>query len=282
MSEFESSNIFEQMASNQLDAVKQRLADMPVEEINTAEMNGFNLIHVAIISDNPEMLKEVLKYNVDVNKKEINQGGTPLHIAAEAEPNTALEFAQLLIDADANINEIDNNNTTSLMKAAFAGNTALVRLLVEKKADVQHLKCSSRGPGAIHTALEYNFPEIVTILVENDVDVNVSDLEGRSPLMLGASFDAVAACEELLKSKKVDINKQADDNEEYGYGFTALHFAVNQGAVGVTKLLLAHGIDVSIKEGTRNLTAVEFLDQIDDDVVSADVKEQLRELFMDC
>lgn len=100
--------------------------------------------------------------------------------------------------------------------------------------------------------------------------------------MLGASFDAVAACEELLKSKKVDINKQADDNEEYGYGFTALHFAVNQGAVGVTKLLLAHGIDVSIKEGTRNLTAVEFLDQIDDDVVSADVKEQLRELFMDC
>lgn len=128
MSEFESSNIFEQMASNQLDAVKQRLADMPVEEINTAEMNGFNLIHVAIISDNPEMLKEVLKYNVDVNKKEINQGSTPLHIAAEGEPNTALEFAQLLIDADANINEIDNNNTTSLMKAAFAGNTALVRL----------------------------------------------------------------------------------------------------------------------------------------------------------
>lgn len=291
MSAFESSevdgtesntSVFELMEDNQLEVCKEKLASMSVEEINNNEMNGMNLVHVALISNNPEMLKEVLKYNVDVDKKEMNTGSTPLMIAIESEDSVALEFAQILIDAHADVNIADNGNTTPLMKATGFGKTELVRLLIANKADVNALKCGSRGPSALHVALEYNFPEIVSMLLENGADVNVSDLFGRSPLMLGACFDAVGAVEELLKSKNVEINKQGDDGDEYGYGFTALHFAVNQGAVGVTKLLIAHGIDISIKENSRDVTAVEMIDQVDDDVVPAEVKEQLKALFIDC
>jgi ankyrin repeat protein len=277
-----SASIFELMEGNQLEACKEKLASMSVEEINNNEMNGMYLVHVALISNNPEMLKEVLKYNVGVDKKEMNMGSTPLMIAIESEDSLALEFAQILIDAHADVNIADNGNTTPLMKATGFGKTELVRLLIANKADVTALKCGSRGPSALHFALEYNFPEIVSMLLENGADVNVSDLYGRSPLMLGACFDAVGAVEELLKSKSVKINKQGDDGDEYGYGFTALHFAVNQGAVGVTKLLIAHGIDITIKESSRDVTAVEMIDQVDDDVVPAEVKEQLKALFIDC
>jgi len=90
------------------------------------------------------------------NKAQIDHiGWTPLHYACA---KGHLDVASLLISNGANVNSLSLGGTTPLMMAVQSGNELLVKLLLDKGADLQ-LR-NAEGVSAIDIADIYNKPTI--------------------------------------------------------------------------------------------------------------------------
>ena len=147
-----------------------------------ATESGTTALHTAAINARADIADTLIAFGVDVNSHHF-LWGTPLHCACS-------EIAAELIAADSDEPEMDldssldkrlENTTHSLLAkvdelvtgSLFAGlqkkvsgkRLALVKMLVEKKADVNAWR--ARGISVLHDALERDDPELVDFLVAN-------------------------------------------------------------------------------------------------------------------
>ncbi|KAJ6524900.1 ankyrin repeat-containing domain protein [Mycena vulgaris] len=99
----------------------------------------------------------------------IDKFGTVLHAACREDD---LERVTMLLDHGANVNiqHEDQLYGTPLQTASYWGHAGVVRLLIEKGADVND-KGGKYGT-ALHTASHTGRAEIVKLLLENGADVN--------------------------------------------------------------------------------------------------------------
>ena len=89
-------------------------------------------IHTAVVSGNVEALKQHVAAGTNINEKDPYGGSSPL-ISAALFGKT--EMAKILIDAGADVNQINNDGSTALHTAAFFCRPEIVKLLLDKKAD---------------------------------------------------------------------------------------------------------------------------------------------------
>jgi ankyrin repeat protein len=89
-------------------------------------------IHTAVLTENAEALKQHIAAGTDINEKDPFGGSSPL-ITASLFGKT--EMAKLLIDAGADVNFQNNDESTALHVAAFFCRPDVVKLLLEKGAD---------------------------------------------------------------------------------------------------------------------------------------------------
>jgi len=90
-----------------------------------------HLLTNAIDHNNIECIKLLLKYNVDVNLKNIYQE-TPLIYSYKYYP----ESIKLLLEHNANPNICNYNGSTILMMAVADNNNSIVELLLKYKVDI--------------------------------------------------------------------------------------------------------------------------------------------------
>ncbi len=89
-------------------------------------------IQTAILSDKLDIVKQHIAAGTDINKKEQMSGSTPL-ISAATFGKTAIVKA--LIDAKADLSIKNNEGATALHTAAFFCRVEIVQLLLDAKAD---------------------------------------------------------------------------------------------------------------------------------------------------
>lgn len=89
-------------------------------------------IQTAILSDKLDIVKQHIEAGTDINKKEQMSGSTPL-ISAATFGKTAIVKA--LIDAKADLSIKNNEGATALHTAAFFCRVEIVQLLLDAKAD---------------------------------------------------------------------------------------------------------------------------------------------------
>jgi len=77
---------------------------------------------------------------------------------------------------------LDSKGITCLAYAIGANRTGVVKLLLEKKADVK--KCDAKGGTGLHYAAAYGRKELASFLVDSGVSVNAANDAGLSPLAL--------------------------------------------------------------------------------------------------
>ena len=171
------------------------------------------------------------------------------------------------------------NNMTPLMIAAEKGNKDIVRYLLENRASVDAVACSSssssssaspaasvagtgtgtgtarqwssldcRGKGI--TALMFasssassivDAAEVVEVLLEYKATVDMQDVRGRTALMHACFKDHGPVVEVLLEAR-ADINKR--DSQ----GITALMHACHLGHYSVVAQLLEEGADITLRD----------------------------------
>jgi len=102
--------------------------DIDVNLTNNAEESP--LMIASIEGDLPVVKQLVINKQAEINPK----GWTPLHYACT---RGNLDVAAFLLAKDAQVNALSPNHTTPLMMAVSSGNELLVKLLLDKGADLK-------------------------------------------------------------------------------------------------------------------------------------------------
>jgi uncharacterized protein len=134
-----------------------------------------------------------------------------------------------------------------LIDAVKRGDTAAVRTLVAKKADVNAAAVDTST--ALHWAVKTNSLEMVNLLIDAGANVKAETRYKITPLSLACSNGNAAIIERLLKAG-VDANSTSEE------GQTALMTAALNGKVDAIKMLLTHGAKVNAAEPYKGQTAL--------------------------
>ncbi|HKH71876.1 MAG TPA: ankyrin repeat domain-containing protein [Vicinamibacterales bacterium] len=222
------------MAAREGDVEMSRVLVNAGADINAATGDGKTALAVAIFNGNYEVASFLVDNKADVNTADA-QRFTPLFWAVdrrnmETAPNfpwmvTAdpMPLIRKLLDAGANPNALVNNTprarmregsprivfATALMRAAFAADLELVKLLLERGADPKILSKDSEtmlsaaaGLAFIHGYHRGKLPEerlqVVKLFVELGNDVNWADDYGITPLMAAGNYGSVPIIQYLI------------------------------------------------------------------------------------
>ena len=203
-------------------------------DVNAVAGDGKTALALAIFNGNYEVASFLVDSKADVNRADA-QRFTPLFYAVdrrnmETAPNfpwmvTAdpMPLIRKLLDAGANPNALVNNTprarmregsprivfATALMRAAFAADLELVKLLLERGADPkiisrdgENMVSAAAGLAFIHGYHRGKSPEerlqVVKLFVELGNDVNWADDYGITPLMAAGNFGNVPIIQYLI------------------------------------------------------------------------------------
>jgi len=97
----------------------------------------------------------------------------------------------ILLDAGADVNTVDREGETALMKASAHGGKETVKVLVEHHADLN--RKDVKGRTALMHAAAGHRSDAIPLLLENGADPNVRDNEGQSALDLADKSNNLGA-----------------------------------------------------------------------------------------
>ena len=222
------------LAAREGDVEMARILVSAGADVNAAAGDGKTALALAIFNGNYDVASFLVDNKADVNKADA-QRFTPLFWAVdrrnmETAPNfpwmvTAdpMPLIRKLLDAGANPNALVNNTprarmregsprivfATALMRAAFAGDLELVKLLLERGADPKIISrdnetmlSAAAGLAFIHGYHRGKSPEerlqVVKLFVELGNDVNWADDYGITPLMAAGNYGSVPIIQYLI------------------------------------------------------------------------------------
>lgn len=140
------------------------------EVLNTTDIDGKSLLHIACENNQPRVVAYLLQYGVDPNKEE-EYGNTAL-IMTSADGHE--DIVELLIQAKAELDKKSLFNHTALMLSSLQGHEGVVRRLIQAGANVNVR--GKKGYTALHYAAEYAQAGVIwcvsaEFIIPSDVDL---------------------------------------------------------------------------------------------------------------
>ena len=141
-----------------------------------------------------------------------------------------LSMVEALLEAGANINAVDNDGHNALMHTCLGhGDKDTINLLVQKGLDVNQR--SNQGSTALHFAAGNDHVEVLNILKNKQANIQAVDNCGDTALIRACCFSGGVCTVRWLIDQGTDVTHV--NNE----GFTAFHYAAQNGKLDIIKLL---------------------------------------------
>ncbi|KAL1378291.1 hypothetical protein pipiens_000557, partial [Culex pipiens pipiens] len=172
-------------------------------------------LNYAVRSKSVEIVTTLLKYGATLYEYDL--GWTPLHEAASV---GSLELVELFLAQGVDVNRRARHGLTPLMLASFARQTNMVKLLLDRGANV-NLGTYVDGYMPMHCAAQKNCPEMIRLFAKKGADVNcLAKSMGCTPLH-------VAIMNKAVKAVRLLLSLGADPDVGTTFGYTALEMARN-------------------------------------------------------
>lgn len=161
---------------------------------------------------------------------------TALHLASV---HGRVKVVKLLLERGAEVNAKQKSELTALHLASLKGHTEVVKLLLEHGAEINAKQQSGITP--LHYSIGEGYTEVATLLLEHGADVNAKQKNGITPLH-------IASLKGHIKALKFLLEKGAEVNAREEQGLTALHAAASKGDAEAISLLIEKRADVNAKD----------------------------------
>lgn len=122
---------------------------------------------------------------------------------------------------------------TALWAASTGGHLSLVKLLVDRKAEVNRPTLTQSTP--LRGASFHGHLKVMEFLLSNGADINTPNCIGQSPL-------CIAAMRGQLEAVKYLVTQGADVYQTTINGYSVMHLAATKGRVDVVKYLFSIGV----------------------------------------
>ncbi|NXN06987.1 ZDH13 Palmitoyltransferase, partial [Indicator maculatus] len=184
-----------------------------------------------------ERCKELVEAGYDVRQPD-KENVTLLHWAAI---NNRQELVKYYISKGAVVDQLGGDlNSTPLHWAIRQGHLPMVILLLKCGADPSLI--DGEGFSSIHLAVLFQHMPIIAYLISKGQNIDETDLNGQTPLMLSAQKSIGPEPTRFLLKFNPSLN--AVDNVQKN---TALHWAITSGNSSAVDLLLEAGASLDVK-----------------------------------
>ncbi|XP_048860481.1 ankyrin-1-like isoform X4 [Brienomyrus brachyistius] len=198
--------------------------------LETTTKKGNTALHIASLAGQEQVVTELVNYGANVNAQS-QKGFTPLYMAAQ---ENHLEVVKFLLENGANQSIPTEDGFTPLAVALQQGHENVVALLISYGT-----KGKVRLP-ALHIAARNDDTRTAAVLLQNDPNADVLSKTGFTPLHIAAHYENLNVAQLLL-------NRGADVNFTPKNGITPLHIASRRGNVIMVRLLLDRGAQIDAK-----------------------------------
>ncbi|ORX87163.1 ankyrin, partial [Anaeromyces robustus] len=148
-----------------------------------------------------------------------------------------------LIKMNANVNEQSSNGNTPLFQAINNGNDYIVKLLIDKKANLYQNDNEGKSPldiAKIKNNKNININQ--QYLINNGANVNYENEKGLTPLIYAIHKENLKMID-LLISHHVEIDKKNKND-----GTTSLMYAINSQKMEIIEALVNNGFSLNEKD----------------------------------
>ncbi|XP_033181902.1 ankyrin repeat and SOCS box protein 15-like [Anabas testudineus] len=193
-------------------------------------------MHEAAKVGNADILMLLLRNGGRVNQKDVT-GVTPLAVAAE---HGHFHITEILLNCGSKVNSQACNGESVLLDAAGSGNTACIQLLLDNGANPNLPSITGHLP--IHKAAYAGHYDALKMLIPLTSKKAIKEA-GQSPVH-SAAEGGHTLCLQLLLACGFDVNYRMNTRNSENYRDmrrSALYFAVSNGDVECTRLLLKAG-----------------------------------------
>lgn len=202
-------------------------------------------IHDAVRQGDIEKVQALLKQDIKLLNSKDESGSTPLHGAAE---HGHIALVKLLLEKGADLNAGDNEDSLPLHVAALGGHKEIVDFLIAKGALMNDQ--DDNGMTALHFAAVRGHKNVVDFLIAKGANYNLKTTRGMIPLHLAAVRGHLNVVELL-------ISRGSDKDAKDKYDFTALHLASLRGHREIANLLIEQQAAIDAK-ADEDKTALHF------------------------
>ncbi len=150
------------------------------------DVRGATPLHFAAANNHIVVLEQLISLRPSISPRD-RGGATPLSYAIRA---GALDAARRLVRAGAKIREVTD---VAVAATESSGASGLSRILVGAAGALKVFENSSRTSSKLQRLIERNDVKGAKRLIAKNIDVNLPDADGRTPLEFAATCD----CEEI-------------------------------------------------------------------------------------
>uniref|UniRef100_A0A8C1E2G1 Ankyrin-1 n=1 Tax=Cyprinus carpio carpio TaxID=630221 RepID=A0A8C1E2G1_CYPCA len=199
-------------------------------DLETTTKKGNTALHIAALAGQEKVIAELVNYGANVNAQS-QKGFSPLYMAAQ---ENHLEVVKYLLEHGASQSLPTEDGFTPLAVALQQGHENVVALLINYGT-----KGKVRLP-ALHIAARNDDTRTAAVLLQNDPNPDVLSKTGFTPLHIAAHYENLSVAQLLL-------NRGANVNFTPKNGITPLHIASRRGNVIMVRLLLDRGAQIDAK-----------------------------------
>uniref|UniRef100_A0A3B3TR70 Ankyrin 1 n=1 Tax=Poecilia latipinna TaxID=48699 RepID=A0A3B3TR70_9TELE len=199
-------------------------------ELEATTKKGNTALHIAALAGQEKVVAELINYGANVNAQS-HKGFSPLYMAAQ---ENHLEVVKFLLENGANQSLPTEDGFTPLAVALQQGHENVVALLINYGT-----KGKVRLP-ALHIAARNDDTRTAAVLLQNDPNPDVLSKTGFTPLHIAAHYENMSVAQLLL-------NRGANVNFTPKNGITPLHIASRRGNMMMVRLLLDRGAQIDAK-----------------------------------
>jgi len=209
---------------------------MPLVIVGPLLLTGCGSIHTAARRGDVKAVERRLALGISPNSRHPLTVETPLIEAASA---GHLDVVKLLVERGADVNLKGEAWYTPLHCAAYYGHLDVAKFLLEHGADITPFKAQGHNT-ALHSAASGGHIEMAKLFVARGVDINWKGVDEATALENAAGAGHVEMTRYLLANG-------ADVNSRGIYGRTPLHAAAFRDKVETARILLEHGADPALE-----------------------------------